>query len=69
MRVLFDAVEQSFEINEIYGVVEELYSGSGTDYIKCLECGYRSEKPTKFYDLQLAVKNEFENVSQNLITV
>lgn len=51
MRILFDAVEQSFEINNIFGVVEELYSGSGTDYIRCLECEYKSERPTKFYDL------------------
>ena len=62
MRVLFDAIEQSFEINQIYGVIEELYSGSGTDYIKCMECGYKSEHQTKFYDLQLAIKNAFQNV-------
>jgi hypothetical protein len=36
MRVLFDAIEQSFEMNNIYGVVEDIYSGTGTDYIHCL---------------------------------
>lgn len=64
MRVLFDAIEQSFEINNIYGVVEDIYSGEGTDFIKCLECGYKSERFTKFYDLQLPIKNEFENVGK-----
>jgi hypothetical protein len=44
-------------------VVEDIYSGEGTDFIRCLECGYKSERITKFYDLQLPVKNEFENVS------
>ena len=63
MRVLFDAIEQSFEINNTYGVIEDIYSGEGSDFIKCLECGYRSDRATKFYDLQLPVKNEFENVS------
>ncbi len=65
MRVLFDAIEQSFEINNTYGVVEDIYSGEGSDFIKCLECGYRSDRATKFYDLQLPVRNEFENVSDN----
>lgn len=51
MRVLLDAIEQSFEINNIYGVVEDIYSGEGIDFIKCLECGYTSERNTKFYDL------------------
>jgi len=35
----------------MFGVVEDLYSGTGTDYVKCLECGYRSDRQTKFYDL------------------
>ena len=51
MRVLFDAIEQSFEANDVYGVIEELYAGTGNDFIECQECGYRSERLTKFYDL------------------
>lgn len=35
MRVLFDAIEQSFEVNDVYGAVEELYAGSVSDYIHC----------------------------------
>ena len=60
MRVLFDAIEQSFEQSNIYGVIEDLYAGAGGDFLRCHECGYSSDRPTKFYDLQLAVKNEFE---------
>ena len=61
-RVLFDAIEQSFEINDIYGVISDLYEGVGTDFVKCEECGYQSQIQSKFYDLQLTVRNEFENV-------
>lgn len=63
MRVFFDAVEQSFEVNQMYGVIEEIYSGVWSDYTKCLECGYRSEQTTKFYDIQLVIRNLFDNVS------
>jgi hypothetical protein len=35
MRVLFDAIEQSFEINQIYGAVEDIYAGESIDYIHC----------------------------------
>ena len=60
MRVLFDAIEQSFEQSNIYGVIEDLYAGAGGDFLKCHECDYSSDRPNKFYDLQLAVKNEFD---------
>ena len=63
MRVLFDAIEQSFEINQIYGAVEDIYAGESIDYIHCTECEYRSERVAKFYDLQLPVRNEFDNVT------
>lgn len=40
MRVLFDAIEQSFQQNKIYGVIDDLYMGVGSGFIKCSECGY-----------------------------
>ena len=58
---LFDAVEQSFEQNGVYGVIGDLYQGINTGFIKCLKCGYESKSESKFFDLQLTVKNEFEN--------
>ena len=67
MKILFDAIEQSFEINNIYGVIEDLYSGEGTDFVQCSVCTYRSAKLTKFYDLCLPVRNEFENIKNDSI--
>lgn len=58
---LFDAIEQSFEQNGIYGVVGELYEGYSTGFVKCLTCAYESHSDSKFFDLQLTVKNEFDN--------
>ena len=51
MRVLFDAIEQSFEQSNIFGVIEDLYGGVGNDFLKCHSCGYSSNRATKFYDL------------------
>ena len=51
MRVLFDAIEQSFEQNNIFGVIEDLYMGIGSGYVKCQECGYNSRTESKFCDL------------------
>ena len=65
MRVLFDAIEQSFEMNNIFGVIEDLYAGVGCGYVKCQECGYFSRTENKFYDLQLPIKNEFEQTPAN----
>jgi len=60
--VLFDAIEQSFEMNDIYGVIGDLYEGFNKDYVRCSECGRESKIDSKFYDLQLTVKWEPENV-------
>ena len=51
MRVLFDAIEQSFEQNNIFGVIEDLYMGIGSGYVKCQDCGYNSRTENKFCDL------------------
>lgn len=66
-RVLFDAIEQSFEINNIFGVISDLYEGNGSDSISCTECNYESTHATKFFDLQLPVINEFENIKNDSI--
>ena len=65
MRVLFDAIEQSFEVNNIYGVIDDLYMGVEENYIKCHDCGYTSKRDAKFCDLQLPIKNEFEQTEAN----
>ena len=60
MRVLFDAIEKSFEQNNIFGVIEDLYMGVGSGFVKCQECGYLSKQEHRFCDLQLPIMNEFE---------
>ena len=65
MRVLFDAIEQTFEQNNIYGVIEDLFMGLGSGYIHCSECNYVSNNPSKFQDLQLPIKNEYEGTPAN----
>ena len=65
MKVLFDAIEKSFEMNDIYGVINDLYMGVGSGYVKCTECPYQSKTENKFCDLNLPVKNEFEKTPPN----
>ena len=65
MRVLFDAIEQSFEQNNIYGVIEDLYMGVGASYVRCSECGYTSRTENRFCDIQLPIKNEFDGTPAN----
>jgi len=54
-------------MNSIFGVIDDLYGGSGTDFVKCHECNYKSERSTKLYDLILPVRNEFENIQNDSI--
>ena len=65
MKIFFDAVEQTFEQNNLYGVVDDLYSGVGTQFIKCHSCGYQSKQPSKFNDLQLQLENMGEQTEKN----
>jgi len=64
---LFDAIEASFEQNGTYGAIADLYQGSNTDFVMCLHCGYESKKDARFFDLQLTVKNEFDNVQNSSV--
>ena len=64
---LFDAIEISFEQNGTYGVIADLYQGNNSDFVQCLTCNYASVKEARFFDLQLTVKNEFDNVHNKSI--
>lgn len=60
-RVLFEAIENSFlDIEENF--IKNLYSGETTSAVKCLECGYSSERKDRFLDISLPVRNEFQNI-------
>ena len=68
MRVLFDAIEQSFEQSNIYGVIEDLYAGAGGDFLKCHECDYSSDRPNKFYDLPSSSSSESRLEESGIVT-
>lgn len=46
----------------MYGVISDLYQGTNTDFVKCQHCQYESSRNAEFFDLQLTVKSEFDNV-------
>jgi ubiquitin C-terminal hydrolase len=63
-RVLFEAIESSlYETEENF--IGNLYEGSTSSIVKCLQCSYESEKKDKFLDISLPIRNEFENVCNN----
>lgn len=64
---LFDAIESSFEQNNIFGTISELYQGTNKDFVKCLSCNYESKRDARFFDLQLTVKNEFDNIQNTSV--
>lgn len=39
--------------------------GVGSGYISCQECGYNSKNESKFCDIQLHIKNQFEGTPAN----
>ena len=43
-------------------MISDLYQGTNTDFVKCKTCDYESKRDARFFDLQLTVKNEFDNV-------
>jgi ubiquitin C-terminal hydrolase len=66
MRVLFEAIEESFTIaGETNHLINQLYEGKQVSFVKCLTCGTDSNRDDKFQDLSLPIKNEFGNGVQN----
>ena len=60
MRVLFDAMERSYEMaGEKYDLVKDLYQGEQQSYIKCQTCDYESARTEMYQALMLPIKNEF----------
>jgi hypothetical protein len=61
-RVLFDAIERSVAGTPQHNLINELYQGKLTDYVKCVNCSNESRREDLFLDLSLTVKNEIDNV-------
>lgn len=60
-RVLFEAIENSFlDVEENF--INDLYSGDTASIVRCLECGYQSERKDRFLDISLPVRNEFDKI-------
>ena len=60
MRVLFDAMERSYEMaGEKYSLINDLYQGEQQSYIKCTTCAYESARTEMYSALLLPIKNEF----------
>jgi ubiquitin C-terminal hydrolase len=60
LRVLFDALERSFEIaGEQYTIAKELYQGQNNSYVQCKHCNYESKNTGIYMDISLPIKNEF----------
>lgn len=61
-RVLFDAVEESVKGTPEENIINTLYEGVLTDYVKCQGCKNLSKRHDTFLDLSLTVKNEFDKI-------
>lgn len=55
-RVMFDALEQEFKDTEQADLINQLYQGKMTDYVKCLECGTEKTRIDTFLDIPLPVR-------------
>jgi len=54
-RVMFDAIETSLNGTMYDGLIQELYFGTQTTLITCLQCGNSRSRPEPFLDLPLKV--------------
>ena len=65
--MLLDAIESSLENSPQRGLISDLYETLLTDSISCMNCGYESNKETKIYNFNIAVKDPFNNISNESI--
>lgn len=61
-RVLFEALNTTFEGTEQASLISDLYDGVLTDTLHCMNCGYDSNKEVRFNDISLTIKDDFSNV-------
>ncbi|KAG5319610.1 UBP47 hydrolase, partial [Pseudoatta argentina] len=66
-RVMFDALEQKFKNTEQADLINRLYEGKMTDYVKCLECGTEKSREDTFLDIPLPVRPFGSNVAYNSV--
>ena len=61
-RILFEALNTTFEGTPHASMLSDLYDGILTDLVHCTEWGYDSNKEVKFNDISLTIKDDFSNV-------
>lgn len=55
-REMFDALEKKFKDTDQADLINRLYEGTMTDYVKCLECSTEKSREDKFLDIPLTVR-------------
>ncbi|KAL4502326.1 hypothetical protein ABPG72_011913 [Tetrahymena utriculariae] len=66
-RVLFDAIEQSFDNNKESQWVRDLYEGQTENFVFCKQCKTDSIRNDNFLDLQLIIRSDFDDILNNSI--
>jgi ubiquitin carboxyl-terminal hydrolase 40 len=64
-RKLFDAIEKSLKGTKEENLIKEIYHGTVLNQIKCLFCGFVSERGEEFLDLTVFVKG-FSSLEESL---
>lgn len=60
-RVLFEALNTTFEGTKQSTLLDNLYNGIYSDTIHCTVCGNDSNKEVNFNDISLTIKDDFSN--------
>lgn len=55
-RVMFDALEKTWQNTEQADLINQLYQGRMKDCVQCLQCAWESSKTVAYQDIPLAVK-------------
>ncbi|KAL4470226.1 hypothetical protein ABPG74_011837 [Tetrahymena malaccensis] len=66
-RVLFDAIEQSFDNNIESQWIRDLYEGQTENFVFCKQCKTDSIRNDNFLDLQLIIRSDFDDILNNSI--
>lgn len=54
-KIFQDKLEQSMKNSEVEGMMEKLFRGSLSNYIRCIDAPYESKRSEYFYDISLNV--------------
>uniref|UniRef100_H2YIV6 Ubiquitin carboxyl-terminal hydrolase 47 n=1 Tax=Ciona savignyi TaxID=51511 RepID=H2YIV6_CIOSA len=55
-RVMFDALEKTFQGTDQSDLIKRLYEGSMKDYVQCCECDHESARNDTFLDVPITIR-------------